>query len=68
VSTDDGKACPCLEREVGGGSTQGGREGEREEAVESEGEGSTWGGREGGGIDTEDYLLKLQKTERERGG
>jgi hypothetical protein len=53
---------------VGGGSTQGGREGEREEAVESEGEGSTWGGREGGGIDTEDYLLKLQKTERERGG
>jgi hypothetical protein len=38
------------------------------EAAESEGEGSTWGGREGGGIDTEDYLLKLRETERERGG
>jgi hypothetical protein len=36
------------------------------EAAESEGEGSTWGGREGGGIDTEDYLLKLRETERER--
>jgi hypothetical protein len=61
-----GRRAPALRERWEG--KHAGREGERVEAAESEGEGSTWGGREGGGIDTEDYLLKLRETERERGG